>query len=134
MASPRQLKFIQNGEPMDLPNKGEIAITVRLGQKWQLAGTGEIVELWVCGNPHTGNCPVIATPAEGGEIALCKSPGPARVLGWWAGPFADIPPRLLSIGTPNTRVGKGLVEAMRSAYGEAFTEDAEVTVLIFERL
>lgn len=139
MAKARQLKYIVmagTGE-VDLPKSGEVAVTVRLGSKWQAAGTGEVVELWECEKGHGGDCPdmvdVPDEPDTGREA--CRLRGHAKVLGWWSGVFQKLPPQLLAIEhSYNARTLAGLAGEMAQAYGDSFTLDSQVTALIFQVL
>lgn len=138
MANPRQLKFVMFDAPpnrVELPPSGEVAVTVRLGAKWQKAGTGEVVELWECDHHHDGDCPYTEPGLAEANGECCLLLAHAKLLGWWAGEFNDLPRNLLMIEhSYKARFIEGLAKQMHAAYGEAFTEDAQVTALIFQVL
>jgi len=121
-----QLKNLQHG--FDTEVNG-IAITIRLGAKWQRS-IGELIDLWECDYPHAGVCTY--------NLARCHQRGTAMVIGWWYGRLADVPESLISLEHEEScRTTDGLTVALVRAYGEdvIMNEDSPmVTALVYLRL
>jgi len=105
---------------------GATASTVRNGFKWADLEEREHIELCVC------------TPEPEDEYGKHEShdvQGEGVVLALWFGYFKDIPAKLLSYEHEvRSREYSGLLASMRKAYGNAFSEDAPVTVIIYRRI
>ena len=130
MSKIRQLKNVEHDFEVAV---GDAGVTVRLGAKWQAAATGEVVELWLCDEPHDGDCPIELPDAD--RAPLCDQRGHGKILGWWTGAFTDLPVSLRLIEHEMmARTSKGLYDSMRRAYGDAFGSDSIVTALIYARI
>lgn len=98
-------------------NFGEITSTVRNGFKWADLAQDEQIELCVCLN-------------GGHEV---KGLGVVKDL--WFGRFKDIPARLIrNEHEVRSRSYDGLLDSMQYAYGDKFTEESPVTVVVYGRI
>src|SRR5258708_20229372 len=103
---------------------GNSGSTVRKGPKWSDA-MGQDLALCVCTHRQTDT---YACPEE--DIQ-----GHGKVFGVWYGKFVDIPARYLQIEhVVRSRQYIGLLDSMRKAYGDSFSEQDEVTVLLYNRI
>jgi hypothetical protein len=98
---------------------GANASTVRNGFKWADLADGEHIELCVCTrDPETHDVQ-----------------GEGVVWELWFGRFHDIPAMLLEYEhEERSRRYAGLFASMRKAYGEDFSEDSPVTVVVYRRV
>ncbi len=134
MSKLRQLKNVAHDFEVAV---GDVGVTVRLGAKWQVAGTGEVVELWRCDTPHDDDCPETFLDDNAGRHDLCAQQGHGKILGWWTGAFEDLPVALVAIeheAACRHKI-KALYASMVRAYGsDAFKSDSIVTALIYSRI
>jgi hypothetical protein len=94
--------------------------TVRNGSKWA-DSLGQTLELCVC----TGT---LASPIHTVE-------GHAIVTSIWTGKFSEVPAKFIEFEHEiASRSWTGLFASMRRAYGDSFTQDNEVTVVIYFRV
>lgn len=104
---------------------GSIGVTFRNGLKWS-DSIGELIELCVCTK-------VDAKPFEPYTDHVVE--GHAKVVGIWAGPFADLPAQLIEHEhEESSRVYSGLLNSMRRAYGPDFSEYDTVVGLSYRRI
>lgn len=95
---------------------GEITSTVRNGFKWADLELGESIELCVC--------------LDGGH----EVKGTGTIVELWFGKFRDIPAqKIANEHEVRSRTYNGLLDSMRKAYGEKFSESAPVTVVVYMR-
>jgi hypothetical protein len=105
--------------------KGDTASTVRLGGKWADLELDEDIELCVCTKDPTPEQPSAQTHDVQGY---------GRVFGLWFGRFADIPARFLEYEhEERSRSYRGLMDSMENAYGDLFTPDKPVVVILYYR-
>lgn len=101
---------------------GSIGVTFRNGLKWS-DSIGELIELCIC-------APDLLAPHEDHRVE-----GHAKVVGIWAGPFADLPAQLIEHEhEESSRVYSGLLNSMRRAYGPDFSEYDTVVGLSYRRI
>lgn len=110
-----QLRNLDHG--FDVP-VGEVGVTVRNGHKWSVTQGLEFNLVEQYSDPDLDD----------------KVVGQGKVLGFWQGKFKNLPDSLLSIEHNNQcRNYFNLLHTMETAY-PGFTEDSEVTALIYERI
>lgn len=131
-----QLKNVQHDFTV---NVGEVAVTVRLGDKWNNAyrdalkedGGALVVDLWQCEEPHSGEC------SEFGSVTRfpCHLRGTGVIIGAWRGNLIDIPQTLLWLEhEPDAQEWRGLYKSLRRGYGDQISPLSPVTALIYQRL
>lgn len=131
-----QLKNVRHDFTVEL---NEIAVTVRLGDKWYNAYRDAfqqkgalIVDLWQCPGPHLGDC---VAPTEMNDVAHCVYRGTGEVIGAWRGRLIDIPQNLLWLEhEPASQEWRGLFKSLLRGYGDQVTPFSPVTALIYQRL
>jgi hypothetical protein len=134
----RQLKFIA---PTLMPTKGRPCTTLRNGDKWADLEQHEEVEIWVCSQPHYGDCAEKFTPDHPACDALAGGgglPDPCKMLGIatitlppWCGTFLDVPARLLDRHHCGPMSYVEAKEGMEGIYGDNFGVYGKVTVIDF---
>lgn len=110
---------------------GQKGSTVRLGTKWLNTRNAELI-LCVCSDRcKGGSCDV----PEGDTCDNCERKGTARAIFTWYGIMRDVPARTIEYEheRKSRRYG-GLVESMKRAYGDEFSEWSPVVVLIYRRM
>ena len=102
--------------------KGQFGSTVRKGNKWADA-FGLTLELCVC-EPYFDVPQEMSHTVEGHGV----------VTDIWQGKFKDVPARYLELEHEiRSRQYSGLLDSMRKAYGEDFSINDEVVVLVYLR-
>lgn len=102
---------------------GQRGSTVRNGLKWADV-QGQQIELCVCAHRQTD---IYTCPQEDVQ-------GLATVENIWVGKMCDVPAKLIETEHEiRSRQYSGLLDSMRKAYGDAFSEDNQVVVLTYLR-
>ncbi|MCU1301759.1 MAG: hypothetical protein JWQ87_2043 [Candidatus Sulfotelmatobacter sp.] len=100
-----------------------VGTTVRRGNKWA-DSFGQTLALCVCAQRQT-------------DTHTCSPEdiqGHGEVIEIWNGSFRDVPARLLEHEhEERSRKYSGLLESMRFAYGKNFSEDENVTIVVYFR-
>ena len=111
--------------------RGQFGSTVRKGNKWADA-FGLTLQLCVCtqtGVIESEGPDPITVPVHTHEIK-----GHGLVTDIWQGKFKDVPARYLELEHEiRSRQYSGLLDSMRKAYGEDFSINDEVVVLVYLR-
>ena len=126
---------------------GDTAYTVRRGKKWwKLAHPDQIINLCYCTKPPEYTLAAGLTGTQAREVALRAEELAAQetrheiqglgvVVEMWKGKFRYIPAVYVEREhKARSRKYDGLLEAMRRAYGQDFSEEELVTVLGYRRV
>lgn len=126
------MRTLHNLHTIDI-NPGQTGVTVRNGDKWADA-LNDKIELCECAMVYYKHASLGPSTVSQPPEMQHKIVGHGVVIEIWNGEFKNIPARYIEHEhEERSRMYSGLLESMRKAYGETFSEANHVTVLVYNR-